>query len=368
MTYNKGKYFLVFLTLFFILFTGKIKADEPPKLVSPPDNAQTGHSLKLSWEYSGECVESGSCFLIEIDDNSDFSSPEKSTYTNNLNYSPKDLSEKTWQWRVKAKDKSGKWSSWSTINRFILTLQTNPEPSALKSGPSASPGVKQEEFFEIKSFPTQAESDEEYEISFRMKLPDKPDATFFIKAAYKKEGESNYFGLTKSGDDWIKNNEKFSKQMKITTDPDGYWEGIIRTKPDPDDSGFKDAGDYVLKIARYTQSGSGPVWSNEVKIKLVKIVPPSPSPSPEEFIEEEAIDEVDLTASIQKSALITPDIKIASVAGEAAMGNNIISEEDDVRILSERKVNWMLIVSGITVLVLGIIYAYLKIRKHNEDS
>lgn len=38
---------------------------------------------------------------------------------------------------------------------------------------------------------------------------------------------------------------------------------------DPNDTGFTGTEEYLFKVARYTQEGSGPVWSNQATINII---------------------------------------------------------------------------------------------------
>lgn len=96
-----------------------------------------------------------------------------------------------------------------------------------------------------------------------VQLTDKPNSKFFLKGAFKKSSSSNYFGLTEVNGSWIKNIATFSNQYPITTDPAGNWKGLITVRPDPDDSGFTGPDAYTFKVGRYSNSGDGPLWSNQ---------------------------------------------------------------------------------------------------------
>lgn len=374
---NAIKHFLiiVFFTLL-LLWPQKSFAIEPPTLISPSDNSTIDKSPKLIWEYSGECVQSGSCFRIEVDNSSDFSSAEKSTYTNNSYYSPQGLTEGTWNWRVKGKDNSQKWSEWSKVYKFTVTSQTAPASSSpipqttQTPQPSTTP-PKTENAFNIKELPGEVNSNQEFEVSVFLKLPDKSNSGFYLKGAFKKDGSSNYYGETLVGGDWIGNSEKYSKQFKITSDSSGNWEGKIKVKPDQDDSGFEGTGNYIFKVARYTDSGSGPIWSNELSLKINAVSTPTPSSSSDtqaEIAEEEREEEeVDLTASLVKTPDRNYEIKIASVAGQATISNNIPLEEQ-TRVLNERKVNWSLIILGVGILGGGVGFTYLKFKKEKQSA
>lgn len=368
------KHFFLAILLLYFFCPQIINAANPPNLIFPADNSAESKPPKLTWEYSGDCVQSGSCFLVEIDNNPDFSSPEKNPYTKNLYYSPQGLTEGSWSWRVKAKDGTGKWSAWSKIFKFSFSTQTasSPTPQSVQATQTPQPSVTSQKIasvFTAKDIPPEIDSDREFEVSITLKLPDKPGSTFYLKGAFKKGDSSNYFGQTSVGNSWIKNNSSYSNQFKIETDKDGMWEGKIKIRPDPDDSGFDGTGDYIFKVGRYTDAGSGPTWSNELNLKINAVSTPAPSPSSNTKAEipEEEDEEIDLTASLVKAAPIRNyEIKIASVAGEATKSDNIIPEQEQTRVLEEKKINWLLIILGIGILAGGAGFTFYKVKKQRS--
>ncbi len=80
------------------------------------------------------------------------------------------------------------------------------------------------------------------------------DEYIYIKGAFYKEGSSNYFGLTKQGESWIKNSASTVNQRKVLT---GEWDGKLIIKSDPLDSGFQESGSYKFKVGFYTISSNG---------------------------------------------------------------------------------------------------------------
>lgn len=124
--------------------------------------------------------------------------------------------------------------------------------------------------FTISNSPSQINSDQSFTISVNLSLPNNPNTIFYLKGTFKKSDGSNYFGLTKVSNSWVKNGSSYSSQYPITTDTSGNWSGNLEIQPDSEDSGFSGSGDYIFKIARYTSSGSGPTWSNESNINIIQ--------------------------------------------------------------------------------------------------
>ncbi len=140
----------------------------------------------------------------------------------------------------------------------------------------------------------------------------------------------------------------------VQTNEEGKWEGKIKVRPDSLDSGFKGTGDYHFKVGRYTSSGNGPVWSNELSLKINEVTRPEPCAEPdeeEEDLGEEVIE--DEENFLRPLPSFNHDYQIASVAGEATKSDNI-TQEEQTRVLEEKKVNWLLIILGVGILVSGV--------------
>lgn len=134
-----------------------------------------------------------------------------------------------------------------------------PTPSSESSSSSSS--------FTISNIPSSIDSTEEFKTSVNLSVPKNPNTVFYLKGAFKKVDESNYFGFTQVGSSWVRNNQGYEDQFKITTNGDGNWSGDLQIQPDVLDSGYDGAGEYIFKVGRYTTSGSL-TWSNEAKISI----------------------------------------------------------------------------------------------------
>ncbi len=102
----------------------------------------------------------------------------------------------------------------------------------------------------------------------------------FIKGAFFQSGTSNYFGLTKNNDAWIKNSASNTSQRSVKI---GEWDGRLETKADYSDSGYKGENDYSFKLRFYYGSTFSADWStNELTISISEPDPtitPLPTPS-----------------------------------------------------------------------------------------
>lgn len=111
------------------------------------------------------------------------------------------------------------------------------------------------------------------------------DETIYVKGVFFSEGSTNYFGLTKNGDSWVKNSGSATSQqsIKISSDP-----VVLHVKNDPSDSGFHGEGEYKFKVGYYYLTSGGNLssvnWSDTIlSIHLAAPAPtntPTPMPTP----------------------------------------------------------------------------------------
>lgn len=255
-------------------------------------------------------------------------------------------------------DATGGWIIFSSPTKGASnnTSSASPSPSpSPTSNPSSTYSTSTS--FSISNVPSQIDSTEEFKVNINLSPPSSPNTTFYLKGAFKKADSSNYFGLTKVNGSWIKNNKTFSDQYKITTDGSGNWSGNLEIMPDILDSGYEGAGDYIFKVARYTESGSL-TWSNDVSIKI----------NAQEVVIEEGQDENILgaksnTANKSRTNTSKKDdyslekyIKVASPASIAA------APIPQAEVKGERKTNYLSWIGGFMV-ISGIgVFAYVYLR------
>ncbi len=105
--------------------------------------------------------------------------------------------------------------------------------------------------------------------------------TIFIKGAFYQENSTNYFGLTKKDDSWIKNGDDTVKQRQIVV---GQWNKNVIVKSDFSDSGFKGEGEYKLKIGYYYYTSpeklSSVNWASTSATILLNAPDPTPTNTP----------------------------------------------------------------------------------------
>ena len=87
-----------------------------PGLISPVNDANISARLKFSWFK----IQDATRYQIEIDNNSDFSSPEWSSIRSEPSYQILTFRSGRYFWRVRAKDMAGNWGAWSFVNVFNI--------------------------------------------------------------------------------------------------------------------------------------------------------------------------------------------------------------------------------------------------------
>ena len=277
---------LLILTLIYLFFgVSPVFAIDPPSLISPQNNSIISSGPTFSWQSVPGSVE----YNILIDDEPTITSPYAKTpyYPTNPSYSPQSLNPGIYYWKVKTKDGSRNWSNWSNIWSF--TLQTNsssptPTPTPTPSPtPTQSPSPKPtpSSSFTISNIPSQINSDQSFSANIDLFSPNNPNTKFYLKGAFKKGDSTNYFGLTKVSNLWIKNGQSYSEQFPITTNANGKWSGSLEIQSDSSDLGFTGSGDYIFKIGQYNSKDTSPSvsWSNEITIKINSVSSQTTSPS-----------------------------------------------------------------------------------------
>ncbi len=364
---------LLYVFLFLFLLPQQVSASTP--VLNNPENnsATTDTSPKLSWDKTSDCPITGNCYLIEVSKSTDFSELEKSTYTNNTYYSPT-LSEGSWFWRVKAKDQNNNWSEYSEVRTLNINNEVKPSSSPIPTiNPTQSPiptpiaqggnTEKEKQSFTISLDKNSIDSKEIVEIQVKLNNFT-PNSVYFIKPSFFKEGSTNYFGLLELNNSWIKNSVTATSQYKINTDFKGNWNGKINTKVDIEDSGFNGRGNYQLKVGRYTEAGSGLIWSNNVTISIAHTEvlveaksSPTPVPSDETILDEQSEIEIEVEnheENIMGESTSSADInyQIATISGVEK--TNI--PDDKTLVKGSYQLNWWFISSGLLVMVITSLY------------
>lgn len=367
----------LFYVIIFLFILPQNAFASTPQLLDPANNHVTNDkSPKLNWNQTNDCPSSGNCYVVEVSKYNDFSELEKSTYTNNTYYSPI-LTEGTWFWRVKAKDSENIWSEYSEIRTVVITNQVNPSStpnptqspsSTLQPSPIPQGGnnEKEKQSFNIQINKNNIDSKDIVEINIDLKALT-PNTSYYLKPSFYQEGSTNYFGYSEINNSWIKNSVTATNQYKITTDSSGNWQGKLNTKVDPDDSGFKGSGDYQLKVGRYTDTGSGLTWSNNISVSITHIevteeskTSPTPAPITEINIlgkqletEQELINE-DEYEYVEEASTGSAEIdhQIANISAE----NKTNDKEPQTLVKGDYQINWWFITAGFIFITIATIY------------
>lgn len=252
-------------------------------------------------------------------------------------------------------------SSYTWSNELATTVSVStPSPTPTSSPtPTPSPSSSNSSSFTISNIPSAIDSNQEFSVSADLSFPNSPNTTYYLKGVFKKQDKTNYFGITKVNNSWIRNNKSYLEQLKITTNSNGSWSGKLDLQPDILDSGYEGAGDYIFKVGKYSESGSL-TWSNESSVKIN---------AQEIIVEDTKSDILGIDAQsaqgTSSSSKYKPEeysldkyIKIATPASESA-GSNI-----QVKI-KDQKTNYSVWI-GIITIAAGIgLFAYVYLQSSN---
>ena len=119
----------------------------------------TGNNVTFDWADATDATSGVKQYEIQVDNNSNFSSPESDTLPKTSNSSVNSLADGTYYWRVKTQDNIGNWSNWTIGESFIVDITAPTTPSGLtrtingnnvdldwNDALDATSGVKQYEF------------------------------------------------------------------------------------------------------------------------------------------------------------------------------------------------------------------------------
>lgn len=123
--------------------------------------------------------------------------------------------------------------------------------------------------------------DQDINTTVTLSLQGQNNKTYYLEGAFKKEGSSNYFGLTWNDSSWVPYTaSNFTILKPITTDQTGKWNGVVKVKIDQGSNLFSGNGTYSLRLKRFTTGGNGYWAENSVIITVDSLPSPIPSPSP----------------------------------------------------------------------------------------
>jgi hypothetical protein len=263
--------------------------------------------------------------------------------------------------KVRRYTQSGSSYNWSNPLPLKIDFQkptVNPDSKTEGKNLKLDSKSTEEDSFVISNVPSSILSDQSIKTSVSLKMPNQKNEEFFLKGAFKKVDESNYFGLTLVDNNWIANGEKYTKQFKIVTDTDGNWKGEIEIKPDSKDSGFKGDADYIFKVAKYSGSGAGPTWSNDSNIHITDVIEEK-TESIETALpdEEEVVEDITYQTEPEKVALID-DSK--TQISDVDINKDGLTKPTYIK--SDKSFNFIPVLGGILILTSASITVYRKYK------
>lgn len=135
--------------------------------------------------------------------------------------------------------------------------------------------------FSFTSPTTNITPSEEIDTTVNLTLQGQGNKTYYLEGAFKKEGTTNYFGLTWNDTSWASyTSSNFTSLKSITTDQDGVWNGAVKVKLDESSSLYADSGTYILRLKRFTTGGSSSWADNDITLVVNAPATPTPTPTP----------------------------------------------------------------------------------------
>ncbi len=140
-------------------FTIITQGPPPPSLVSPSNgDTLTDNTPSFDWTDVSGAVE----YEIQVDNNSDFSSPEIDEIVSTSGYvSSISLSDGVYYWKVRGENEAGIWGDWSSTWQFTIITPPKSAPVLLSPSDSAWVWNKNAQFFW-----TNVSNATQYEIQF----------------------------------------------------------------------------------------------------------------------------------------------------------------------------------------------------------
>lgn len=245
--------------------------------------------------------------------------------------------------------------------------------------------------FSFTSPATTINPSEEIETIVNLSLQGQANKTHYLEGAFKKEGATNYFGLTWNDTSWMPyTSSNFASLKSISTDQDGAWTGAVKVKLDESSSLYTGSGTYILRMKRFTSGGSSSWADNDITLTVNAPATPTPTPTPSPTPTVITTPTPQPTATPKKTSTPSPSskpsptpsltpsptasAKLAStksvVAGVSKTPNPTFSPSSsasaEVKIASAKQNN-LLVYAGGTLIILGISSGiYLIFKKRHE--
>lgn len=101
--------------------------------------------------------------------------------------------------------------------------------------------------------------------------------TNYLRVDIYKDGTTNYFGQTFTGNDWYGGSDG-TQYFPITIGSDKKWSGSVQARiGDTMPQGYDGTGTYLLRIRRYTSSGN--YTNDEAKASAIQVALAFPTPT-----------------------------------------------------------------------------------------
>lgn len=136
--------------------------------------------------------------------------------------------------------------------------------------------------------PSSISDTESFSVNVILSVSGSAGKSYYIRSAFSHpDSPSSYFGYTKNNaGTWYNGTPTidYTQFYKVVMDNSGQWTGSIETKTDSTSTAFKGTGAYNFKLARYTETGSGPTWCESeatgCTIVSISIAAPTSTPTP----------------------------------------------------------------------------------------
>ncbi len=247
---------------------------------------------------------------------------------------------------------------------FAVTININQYPSSISSDP-----------FNVNVFVSGASEGQNY-----------------LRVDLYKDGTSNYFGETNNGISWYGGSDG-KQYLPITIDSSKMATMSVQARIGvPNSTEFSGAGNYKLKIRRYTSSGNPassdqqnpadvhinfslptftPIPSPTSKLSATSKANPTQTKTPTAAVKTEV-------PSSEQTALIDEDIEISTTAPTSILGISTQSatptsdeeKEKNIKILGDTssKIPIVLVTAGIFLGACGILSYFIYKKKHNHEN
>lgn len=156
----------------------------------------------------------------------------------------------------------------------------------------------------------------------------------YLKAAFFKEGSTNYFGFIKKGEEWVKNSTTALEQKQITI---GSWDGNSSVKSDFSDTGFSGSGSYNFKLGFYYITSGGNTSSINWSENVLSVKVEEPISAPVETVAPTQALSVSSTTKAPTASKTSIKTPTPTVVKKSPVGKQEIKSNSSAKITHEIK-------------------------------